>query len=105
MIKNNLSIVVYFWMILYDGLKTNWRTITIKILDIIHRPVARNPKLALSTGLNWVGSAWRRGENPVPETSPFLWMKDRTMDSIQNCDTYINIPLSLTYGWKEIVVA
>jgi hypothetical protein len=26
-------------------------------------------------------------------------MKDRTMESVQNCDSYINIPLLQTYRW------
>jgi hypothetical protein len=26
-------------------------------------------------------------------------IKDRTMDNVQNCDSYINIPLSQTYRY------
>jgi hypothetical protein len=79
------------------GLKKSiglWRwyiNITITILDIILRPVfylkqcfgdwflypsgVRRRGLYLSTGPNWVGSTWRRGQNPVSET---LRMKQKT---------------------------
>jgi hypothetical protein len=36
---------------------------------------------ALSTGPNWVGSTWRRRQNPVSETL-CVWNKNRTMDNI-----------------------
>jgi hypothetical protein len=41
----------------------------------------RRQRHALSIGLNWVGSTWRRRQSPVSETS---WM----VDGVQNCDTY-----------------
>jgi hypothetical protein len=79
--------------------------ITITILDIIHWPnfylnhdvsgtgfclcvqikpsqlgpiPVRRQSLALSTGSKWVGSTWRRKQNPVSETSYFKkWIMSR----------------------------
>jgi hypothetical protein len=31
------------------------------------------------------------------ELQHLLFVKDRTMDNVQNCDSYINIPSSQTY--------
>jgi hypothetical protein len=53
-------------------------------------------RIAPSTGLILVGSIWRRSQNPVSETS-YYKIKDGTINNIQNCDSYINIPSPQTY--------
>jgi hypothetical protein len=32
-----------------------------------------------------------------------VWIKDRTMDNVQNCDSYINIPSSQTYRQHNLL--
>jgi hypothetical protein len=53
---------------------------------------------------NLGGSTWRRRQNPVSETSR-THIKDRTINNVQNCDSYINIPsseaCSVIYGLSE----
>jgi hypothetical protein len=44
----------------------------------------RQERLAFSVGPNWVGSTWRRIQNPVSETSCFF--KYRKMYNVQSCD-------------------
>jgi hypothetical protein len=55
-----------------------------------HKPIDR---------INLLGS-WRRSKVfPVryEHYQPCVLIKDRTMDNVQNCDSYINIPSPQTY--------
>jgi hypothetical protein len=63
-------------------------------LSFLCHACLRRERLALSIGSNWMGSTWRRRQNPVSEA---LCLKGRTVANIQNCDSYINIPSSQTY--------
>jgi hypothetical protein len=56
----------------------------------------RRRNLAAYIGPNRVGSTSRREQNQVSETLCFL-IKNRTMNNIQNCGSYINTPSSQTY--------
>jgi hypothetical protein len=92
---------------------TMWRVtmnVTITILDIIHRlktrfgdwilspsqvePVSGN-RLALFILPNLVVSTWRRRQNNL--RNAVFWIEDSTMDNVQNCHSYINIPSSQSY--------
>jgi hypothetical protein len=68
-----------------------WRwyiNITITILDIIHRPVFYLHLLRFLWGT----------DKPVELSSVEFQIKDRTIDNAPNCDSYINITTSQTYG-------
>jgi hypothetical protein len=62
---------------------------TLYILSCVGTGVRREG-LALSIGSNWVGSIWRRRQNPASETLCVL-NENRTMDNVQKHNGYINI--------------
>jgi hypothetical protein len=87
----------------FFGYVTFLLSLTITILSIFHHPIFylktqcfRDWILPLSSGGTYSDEPSRKRHNPVSETSCFK-RKDRTMDNVQNCDSYITVPSSQTY--------
>jgi hypothetical protein len=111
-IISGLSITVFYiihrpayttFLRLLDSVSVKWnllkRAQEKELVSIFrhHQVFARRQRLALSIGRLWARSIWRPRKNIVSETSRFE-IEDRTVENVQNFDSYNNIPSSQTYG-------